>query len=145
MCKKSLLLLSIYLVETREIHLRLWPKLSRRFYYQPNVTSPCLLRKLKIANYQQQHLPSTTMVVRGAHFKKNFNRLYWLKHISNNFSQGFQKRQYCYDRTMPLYAQALPTQPTYRLGFRLRGQSLRIEGVCLIKKLRRVLFLELKN
>ena len=82
---------------------------------------------------------------RGAHFKKDFNRLCWLKHILNNFSQGFQKCQYHFDRTMPLYAQALPTQPTYRLGFRLRGQSLRIEGVCLIKKLRRVLFLELKN
>ena len=27
-----------------------------------------------------------------------------LKHISNNFTQGFQKRQYCYDRIMPLYA-----------------------------------------
>ena len=73
------------------------------------------------------------------------NRLYWLKHISNNYSQGFQKRQYYYDRTMPFYAQALPTQPTNRLGYRLRGQSLRVEGVCLIKKLRRVLFLELKN
>ena len=41
---------------------------------------------------------------------------------------------------MPLYAQALPT---YRLGYWLREQ--RVEGVCLIKKLRRVLFLELEN
>ena len=62
MCKKSLLLLSIYLVETREIHLRLWPKLSRRFYYQPNVTSSCLLRKLKIVNYQ--HLPQESNLIK---------------------------------------------------------------------------------
>ena len=85
------------------------------------------------------------MYNRGAHFKKNFNRLCRLKHISNNFSQGFQKRQFYYDMTMPLFAQALPTQPTYRLGYRQRGKSLSVEGVCLIKRLRRVLFLELKN
>ena len=45
----------------------------------------------------------------------------------------------------PQLTPALPTQPTYRLGYRLRGQSWCVEGVCLIKKLRRVLFLELKN
>ena len=60
----------------------------------------------------------TQFNTRGAHFKRNFNRFCWLKYVSNNFSQGFQKRQYCFDRTMPLCVQVLPMQPMYRLGYR---------------------------
>ena len=71
----------------------------------------------------------TQFNTRGAHFKRNFNRFCWLKYVSNNFSQGFQKRQYCDDRTMPLYMQALPTQPTYLLGYRLAGPECELKTV----------------
>ena len=82
---------------------------------------------------------------RGAHLEKNVIRFGWVMDILNNFSRGFQKCKFYQRRTHPVDAQRLPTQPTYRLGYRLRGQSWCVEGVCLIKKSRMVLFLELKN
>ena len=40
----------------------------------------------------------------------------------------------------------LPTQPTYWLGYRLRGQKFSVDRVCLIKKIRRVhILLAMKN
>ena len=82
---------------------------------------------------------------RGAHFEKNVIRFGWVMDILNNFSWGFQKCKLYRRRTHPVDAQRLPTHPTYRLGYRLSGQSWCVKGVCLIKKSIRVLFLELKN
>ena len=73
-------------------------------------------------------------VIRGAHFEKNFIQFGWVIDISNNFSWGFQKCQFYHCRSHPVDAPSLPTQPTYRLGHRLRGQNWCVEGVCLIKK-----------
>ena len=64
-------------------------------------------------------------------FKKNFIRFGWVINISNNISWRFQKCKFYRSRTHDVDAQLLPTQPTYRLGYRLCGQSWRIEGVCL--------------
>ena len=64
---------------------------------------------------------------------------------SNNFSWGFQNCKFSQPRTHSVDAQLLPTQPTYHLRFRLFGQSWHVEGVCLIKKSRSVLLLELKK
>ena len=58
---------------------------------------------------------------------------------------GFQKCKFYQHRIHPVDAILLPKQPTYRLGSRLRGQKFSVDGVCLIKKSRRVLLLELKN
>ena len=66
----------------------------------------------------------------------------WVMDISNNFSWGFQKSKFYQRRTHPVDTKRLPT---YRLGYRLCEQSWCVEGVCLIKKSRRVLILELKN
>ena len=46
--------------------------------------------------------------------------------------------------THPVDAKLLPTQPTYWLGYRLRGQKFSVDEVSLIKKSRRVLLLGLK-
>ena len=88
---------------------------------------------------------SQQLLVVGVPTLKKFQQILLAEHISNNFLQGFQKRQYNDNRTMLLYMQALTTQPTYLLSYRLHGLILRVEGVCLIKKLRMVLILELKN
>ena len=85
------------------------------------------------------------MYLRGAHSEKNFIRFGWVIDLSKNFPRGFQKCKFYQHTTHPVDAQLLPTQPMYRLGYRLRGQSWRVEGGCLIKKSRRVLLLELKN
>ena len=76
---------------------------------------------------------------------KNFLRFGWVIDISNNFSWGFQKCQFYHRRSYLVDNLTLPTQRTYRLGYRLRGQSWHVERFSLIKKSRRVLLLELKN
>ena len=78
-------------------------------------------------------------------FKKNFILFGWVIDILNNFSWGFQKCKFYHRRTQPVDAQLLPTQPTYQLGYRLRGQSWRIEGVCLIKKILKGTFVRIKK
>ena len=72
---------------------------------------------------------------RGAHFEKKFIRFGWVMDMDTTFHEDFKNVNFIDEQSLP----------THRLGFRLRGQSWGVEGVCLIKKSRRVLFLELKN
>ena len=74
------------------------------------------------------------MSFRGTHFEKNYIRFGWVMNISNNFSWGFQKCKFYQRRIHPVDAKLLPTKPTYRLGYRLRGQKWRELGVWAIKK-----------
>ena len=87
-------------------------------------------------------IPGTPKSFFGCPLRHGF---WWVMDILNNFSCRFQKCKFYQRRTHPVDAQGLPTHPTYRLGYRLCGQSWCVEGVCLIKKSRRVLLLELKN
>ena len=115
-----------------------WPK-----KFAPEVETHFTLRRT--IRVECNFFSSFLIRNRGAHFQNNFSRFGWVLNISNNFWWGFQKCRFHQRRTHPVDAKVLATQPTYRLSYRLHGQKFSVDGVCLIKKSRRVLLLELKN
>ena len=62
---------------------------------------------------------------------QRFIRFGWVINITNDFSWWFLKCKFYQCRTHPVDAKLLPTQPTYQLGYRLRGQKFNIDKVCL--------------
>ena len=69
--------------------------------------------------------------------------LIWLG--SNIFSREFQKCKFYQHRIPLVHPQFQPMQPTYRLCYRLLGQSWCVEGVCLIKKIKKGTFVRVEK